>query len=551
MRSVSFLIAFAGTLSAQLVEIYPRGVVNSASSLPSGLPAGAIARGSVFSIYGNNIGPTTPVTVSAFPIGATLGGVSITFSQGNTTVNILPLFVSATQVNALMPSNAPLGTGSMRLTYNNARSNPSRVQVAAAAFGIYTFTGTGLGPGAILNFVAADNQPYNSPAVPAMPGQAVTLYGTGLGAISSSDANVPPVQNLPTQTEVFVGGQSASIFYSGRSSCCAGIDQIVFTVPPNAPTGCWVPVLVRTGGSTSSNGATMAISADGSPCSDPANPLTPLLVRGGKGGVIRLVRSSTREDIGTVRPLEVSDDLLTFDFSQIKTTPFVYSPAASLPPPGTCAVVAGAGDFLAGGASPSIPVIARSLSGGTVFTLNTPQGARTLTSSAGALGAVIGSFAPYLSSLPNQLVLSPATYTVTTVGGADVPSFSAQITVPGPITWSGRDTLDVVNRATPLTLSWSGVPSGKFVRIYGGNVDLPTNSSATFSCLAPPGASSFTIPAAVLQALPPSRSNPLLSKGAIYLDTALPQNGTVITPSGFDTAIAVGGQLLGKTVVFQ
>ena len=72
---------------------------------------------------------------------------------------------------------------------------------------------------------------------------------------------------------VFVGGVSATISYHGRSPCCAGLDQVVFTVPANAPTGCYVPVVVRMSGTVVSNAVTMAIaSATGaSSCSRPMN----------------------------------------------------------------------------------------------------------------------------------------------------------------------------------------------------------------------------------------------------------------------------------------
>lgn len=551
MRAFLVSVAIMAGASAQLVEIYPRGVSNSASALPSGLPAGAIARGSVFSIYGNNIGPAAPSTVSAFPIGKALAGVSITLTQGGISVDVLPLYVSATQINALMPSNAPLGLSSMRLTYNNIRGNPSPVRVAASAFGIYTLTGTGMGPAAVLNFVAADNQPFNSPATPAMPGQVVTLYGTGLGPISTPDNAAPPAITLPIPVEISVGGQSAAVLYSGRSSCCAGIDQIVFTVPADAPPGCWVPLYVRTNANTTSNVASMAISADGAACSDAGNPLSAALRNGGRAGVLRLVRSSTREDIGTLRALEVADDLLTFDFSQLKTVPFAYSPLSSLPPAGTCTVFAFPGDYFAGDSPGSASVIARPLDAGNSFTVAGAQGSKVAVPSPGARGALLGTFAPYLPGLPNLLSLSPGPYTVGTKGGADVPAFQAQITVPGAINWQGRDQVDAIDRTNPLTLSWSGVAAGQSMSILGGNVDLPTNSSAVFHCLVPPGANSFTIPAGILGTLPATRGNPLLSKGVIYLSTAHAGNGVPITVPGLDAAIAVGGQVIGKTVVFQ
>src|SRR5882762_8344606 len=100
-------------LAAQ-TAIFPHGIVNAASYTPAGLPGGSIGRGSIFSIFGTNIGPGAPVQVSAFPIQPALNGVSIQVTQGSTSVSALPLYVSAGQINALMPSNTPLGLVSVR-----------------------------------------------------------------------------------------------------------------------------------------------------------------------------------------------------------------------------------------------------------------------------------------------------------------------------------------------------------------------------------------------------------------------------------------------------
>ena len=62
MRSTPLcLILLAGvlTLSAQPPLISHPGVVNAASYMPAGLPAGSIAQGSLFTIFGANLGPAS------------------------------------------------------------------------------------------------------------------------------------------------------------------------------------------------------------------------------------------------------------------------------------------------------------------------------------------------------------------------------------------------------------------------------------------------------------------------------------------------------------
>ena len=526
---------------AQLPSIKLHGIVNAASFASPGLPSGSIARGSIFTIFGGGLGPAKGVQVSAFPIQNTLSGVTITVTQGATVLNALPLYVRQDQINALMPSGAPTGWVSVRVTYNNARSNPSPVYVVNDSVGVFTSTGTGLGPGAMNNFVTQSNQPANSLATSAKPGQVVTMYATGLGPISAPDNLAPPSGSLQTPVELWVGGVQASVSYSGRSPCCSGLDQVTFTVPDNAPQGCWVPVQVRTSHATLSNFVSMGIDPNGAPCSDPSQPLSAGITKAGHLGLLTLARLDIHEDVGVNAPVDITNDVLTFSATNQPGGPFVFQPFVSTPPLGTCTVYPAIGDFFATANVSSVSPPA--LNGGTQFTLAGPGGqmAATLSGSATALGAYLP-----LYSFPNQLYLSPGKYTITSKGGADIPGFNASITVPGPLTWTSPP--NTVDRSQPLALSWTGAPSGTPIMILGVSSDLPTNSSAMFVCVTSAGANNFTVPAEVLSALPASRANPLSSKAVIYLMSSNP--GT-FTAGGLNTALTSGSYIAGKTVVFQ
>ena len=113
-----------------------RGILNAASLTPPGLNGSAIAQGSIFSITGQQLGPAALTESSGFPLLTTLAGVSVKVTQGTTSVNAFPLVVSAGQVLAIMPSNAPLGPVSIQVTYNNDTSNMTTATVAANSFGI-------------------------------------------------------------------------------------------------------------------------------------------------------------------------------------------------------------------------------------------------------------------------------------------------------------------------------------------------------------------------------------------------------------------------------
>jgi uncharacterized protein (TIGR03437 family) len=551
LRAAVFCSFVTGAF-AQLPLIYSRSIYNAASYMPAGIPAGAIAQGSIFTVFGANLGPTTAAKANSFPLGNTLAGVSLNVTQGTTTVSAIPVYVSPSQINAILPSNAPLGMASLQVIFNNARSNMSPIQITNTALGIVTALGTGLGPGVLQNYVTSTNQPINTPKVSAQPGQTITLWGTGLGPITAPDNEAPPAGNLPVQVQVFVGGVPAQVVYSGRSPCCAGTDQVVFTVPASAPLGCWVPVYVKTAGSAVSNFVSMAITASGGACSNLVLPqISSIIVNGGTFGEALVARATTHEDVGVLAPVDVTADYhLSFGFAPT-AVPFPFNPAVTLQPPGTCAVYTVQGDLLNGSALPGSLPVATSLDLGPPLLLTGPAGTQTLNytfigARAGYLGGLISN-----NILPSSLFLNPGSYSMTGFGGTNVGAFMASFTIPEPLTWSNRDQLNTVVRAQPLTLSWTGAGSGDMLAVVGAGVDLPSNSSATFICIAPPGATSFTVPSDMLSNLPATRLNPLQSKDVIYLLDLAGSSLQNLKAAGLNQGSTGSFLIQGKTVVFQ
>src|SRR5579863_5125612 len=103
------LVLLSGcALFAQQPILYHRGAVNAASLAPFGLPNAPIARGSVFTVFGENLGPTQSPTL-AFPLASTLSGVSLSVTQSGVVTQAFPTFVSPTQTNAVMPSTVTAG----------------------------------------------------------------------------------------------------------------------------------------------------------------------------------------------------------------------------------------------------------------------------------------------------------------------------------------------------------------------------------------------------------------------------------------------------------
>src|SRR6266704_3253962 len=137
-KSFVFLfLLLAGTAAAQVTI---GAVVNAGSRIQSTSPFYGIAQGALFAIHGKGLGPD-PLQQASFPLPTTdgLGGVTVQTNIGGTAVDCILVYVSDTEVGAILPSNTPLGTGTVTVN-NNGVTASKPISVVAAAFGIFTTT---------------------------------------------------------------------------------------------------------------------------------------------------------------------------------------------------------------------------------------------------------------------------------------------------------------------------------------------------------------------------------------------------------------------------
>src|ERR1035438_3417479 len=176
-------LCICGGISAQPAVSNP--ALSSAVARGQGLPGSGVAQGSIFSIYGSGLGPSTWIEANQFPLPTNLGGPSVTVTVQGTAVPAIILGADSIQVNALLPSSTPIGNGTFTVTYDNQTSAPAPIQIVGSAFGIYTFNGQGTGQA-----IATDaNYQVNTIIHVFHPNDYVVLWGTGLGAISGNDAD--------------------------------------------------------------------------------------------------------------------------------------------------------------------------------------------------------------------------------------------------------------------------------------------------------------------------------------------------------------------------
>jgi len=233
-------------------------VVNSASNV-----AGAVSPGEIVTLYGVNIGPTSPVGLQLSGDGSSvsksIGATRVLFDG----VPAAIIYASAIQVNAVSPyALAPSATTQVQVEYQGVLSNAVSVPVQAAHPGLFTVDASGLG--AILN------QDYSLAGAlnPAPRGSWVMIYSTGGGVTTpvSVDAAITPGPPSPLlllatkPVSVTIGGIPATVSYSGAApSQIAGLTQINAQVPADATPGTKVPVVVTIGTWQSQPGVTMAV----------------------------------------------------------------------------------------------------------------------------------------------------------------------------------------------------------------------------------------------------------------------------------------------------
>jgi uncharacterized protein (TIGR03437 family) len=554
-------LVMAATAVAQTPTVPAAGIVNSASYAPVGLPNSFIAQGSFFTIFGTNLGPASSPPI-AYPLPTTLGGTTVKVTAVGNTINAFLWYVSPGQVNAILPQTVPTGTASLTVTYNNATSTSASFQVVASSFGIFTANSAGSGPGIITDA----NYKLNTQSSSAHPGDAMILWGTGLGISPGDDGTKPPTQTDLTSVPVtvYVGTQSAKVLYRGRAPSTAE-DQINFVVPSGV-TGCHVSVAVQIGNIVS-NFVTMAIASSGSVCSDPTGPtptdLTNFLLNGGSFGSVTLIRSTTTSaglppPFGTGQPTTSTTDSGSASFFKYTAQQLnlAQNPLQTFTI-GSCIVYVFSGQ----GGRTTDPITPVGLDAGNQITVNGPNGIKQLTPVSllgkGYYGATLGGGTP-----PNNtpLYLDAGSYGINGPGGADVGVFSFNLVVPPNLTWTNMSSIDTITRANGQLVTWTGGDPNGNVTITGFSFKLGTNANgsdsvgATFICTARDSDLQFTIPAPVLLSLPPSAvisPIPGISIATGQLSISSSSLPVKFTAPGLDYGYGLTSVSSGKSVTYQ
>lgn len=235
--SSSYEIYFGALMTPQSgtgVFINPQFVLNAASFAPAGYP---ISPGGFISIGGTNLA-TQNAVAPGFPFPPNLGGVSMT-------VNGLPAPIYSVSggatpvINAVVPFGVTGSNATIIVKNASGTSNLVEVPLAATAPGIFSVPPNGISGGAMRHLSGV----LVSSTAPATRGEFISVYLTGLGAVSppvADGAAAPGAEPLPRAATpvVYIGGQQTpTAQYAGLAPTFAGLYQLNIQIPSGAPSG--------------------------------------------------------------------------------------------------------------------------------------------------------------------------------------------------------------------------------------------------------------------------------------------------------------------------
>ena len=485
-------------------EIPLDGIVSAASFVNRTMPAGGIAQGAIFTIFGSDIGPDPAVAVSSFPLGTELGGVEIRVFTATAEYFAIPLFVGRGQINAIMPSDVPVGFVAVEVVFNGQLSNVAPVHVVAAGVGIFTATGAGVGQGSITNFITQIDQPLNNVTRPGAPGQVVIAWVTGLGGIAGSDTQRPIDVGVVVDVrdrvdlEVYVGGKLVTnIIYAGRSAEFSGLDQLVFVIPADVELGCSTSLIVLANG-IPSNTVTIATAQQGSAC---PQITTPFIGPTGEGvvGAVTLLRLSGDSRADLDAPVaDFAFDLGSATFVNGAPAGAGFSSLFNLPPLGTCLA---AGQLTLEDSMMQDPT---TVDAGTTVTVVRSADMEQRIIRFDGEGGLLGGGLPDDDEI-TPLFFEPGAYRLESDGGSQVGAFGIDFDLPAPVQWTNRDDLAEVNRDEGFEVTWQGGVPGQAVVLMGTASNGVEFANASFVCTADALRGSITVSPRVLANFPNGR----------------------------------------------
>lgn len=462
--------------------------MQNAASWAGSVPGGSAAPGSIVAIQTLRAGS---VVINPDP-----SKLAVKIGERDAPV----LGASLGTVLALVPEDLPAGNASVVMITDGQASTPAQIRIVPVAPGLFA--------GLAQNFRAGTFLP-NRLTDPALTGEYITLWGTGLGA------------SRPDEITVEVGGKPVRPSYAGPAPGFRGLDQINLQLPPEAPDGCYVSVVLKTRDAVS-NEITVAKAARSGPCEQPFGLRAEQLRALDEGRSVRLGLVSLRSEVmppgGPPYSTYTRNEAAFGEFAvrtasdiALMAQPLLADEAyygCRLFNPALSSRFTAVDDFDAG---------ERLLVTGPGKSLEVPRTLRVV-----YLNVLP---APEAKPSPKDLpgpYFTAGTWRVGSAGGATVAPFEAALPVPPPLRWTNRDSITAIDRSVDQAITWESdgySPTDVMTATLTSSAfQLDGTARATgMICRAPALAGRLTLPAELLRDLPASPISPLFPLVALEL----------------------------------
>jgi uncharacterized protein (TIGR03437 family) len=214
------------------VFLDPQLVLNAAN-FALGYP---LSPGGYVALQGKGFG--TQILTASPPYQNSLGGVSVT-------VNGVPApiyHVEPTFISAVVPYSVTGSTATVVVTVSGTKSNSVDVPLSATAPGVYSWTANGLGEGIVAHALTNGKVEQSNPA---KVGEYVTIYLTGLGAVTPPVTEGIPAPISPlSKVNAWVNGPfsvyvegvpCADINFAGLTPTLGSVYVVNCKIPAVAP----------------------------------------------------------------------------------------------------------------------------------------------------------------------------------------------------------------------------------------------------------------------------------------------------------------------------
>jgi uncharacterized protein (TIGR03437 family) len=203
-------------------------IASNAALNAAGFGAPPLAPGSLITIFGANLALSMAEAAEA-PWPMQLAGASVQVNGRPAPI----YFASPTQINSQAPYETEAGEASITVSTEAGRSVAEFIAISAAAIGVFQF------PGSRQAVALNQDNSLNSPEAAEEPGQFLTVFLTGIGAVdpdiaTGASAGSATLHRAKAEISATVQGKNAVISFLGLTPGFVGLAQANLQIPDDA-----------------------------------------------------------------------------------------------------------------------------------------------------------------------------------------------------------------------------------------------------------------------------------------------------------------------------